>query len=180
MPLRMSLPTEITSFSSGVRYTAASLTACASTSKPSGSPAVSWLAVEARSASVTARSTKNRVARIVWRAEASDGDWKPQTPKVLKSILEFRLQQTAKVRHSRRRRGAMGDCPETRLPTPTYVPPTPPPRLTLVNVWVAEVDKRQCNQVVRRVPHEKRRLGRAEMCLRRHPAEAPPVYLHRP
>ena len=74
----------------------------------------------------------------------------------------------------------MGDCPETRLPTPTYVPPTPPPRLTLVNVWVAEVDKRQCNQVVRRVPHEKRRLGRAEMCLRRHPAEAPPVYLHRP
>ena len=38
------------------------------------------------------------------------------------------------------------------LPEPTFVPPTPPPWLELVDVWVAKVDKRQCNVVVSAVP----------------------------
>ena len=46
-------------------------------------------------------------------------------------------------------------CPETLLPVPEYVPPTPPPQLILVDVWVAEVDKRRCNQVVRARPDRK-------------------------
>lgn len=43
------------------------------------------------------------------------------------------------------------------LPEPTYVPPTPPPWLELVDVWVAKVDKRQCNVVVRVVPESRHR-----------------------
>ena len=39
------------------------------------------------------------------------------------------------------------------LPEPTYVPPTPPPWLELVDVWVAKVDKRQCNVVVLSLIH---------------------------
>ena len=43
------------------------------------------------------------------------------------------------------------------LPEPTYVPPTPPLWLELVDVWVAKVDKRQCNVVVRAVPESRHR-----------------------
>ena len=35
------------------------------------------------------------------------------------------------------------------LGDPAYVPPTPPPWLELVDVWVARVEKRQCSVVVR-------------------------------
>ena len=63
---------------------------------------------------------------------------------------------------------AMGPrCPQTLLPVPVYVSPTPTPQLILVDVWVAEVDKRRCNQVVRarttekrRDAHRRRRAGR--------------------
>ena len=58
-------------------------------------------------------------------------------------------------------------CPQTLLPVPVYVSPTPTPELILVDVWVAEVDKRRCNQVVRarttekrRDAHRRRRAGR--------------------
>ena len=51
---------------------------------------------------------------------------------------------------------AMGPrCPQTLLPVPVYVSPTPTPQLILVDVWVAEVDKRRCNQVVRARTHRK-------------------------
>ena len=43
------------------------------------------------------------------------------------------------------------------LPEPTFVPPTPPPWLELVDVWVAKVDKRQCNVVVSAVPESRNR-----------------------
>ena len=41
--------------------------------------------------------------------------------------------------------------PNLKLPDPAFVPGTPAPVLELVDVWVASIDKKQCNAVLKEV-----------------------------